>query len=376
MSIGRVFKRTWKLPDGTVKESPNWSIAYWFQGRERTESARTDSEAKANKLLALRLAEMGKGVYALGRNKFYYPDMVELMRLDYIRKGNRSWEDVFHKIKALLPSFEFTRAADINLEKINKHVDRRIAEGAAIATINGELRYLRRMLRLSCKLNKLSAMPVIELLPNENKRDGTVEVGDFNRFLTKFDDADVRDLVEFLFVAGWRVASVERLEKSDVDYGRETVKLRGAISKNKQSMLLSFQQFPTMRGILLRRRDKLRLDCNFIFHRNGRQIKDFREEWKKAATAAKLTGLSPHDLCRSCAVNLSRAGIEETTASKWMNRRTLAIYKQYRIVHTRDTERAGAALESYFEAEKNREKIVDLSERQPQNSRRDEAAKS
>jgi len=47
-----------------------------------------------------------------------------------------------------------------------------------------------------------------------------------------------------------------------------------------------------------------------------------------------------------------------------MNRKTLAIYKQYRIVHTRDTERAGAALESYFAAEKNREKIVDFSERQ------------
>jgi hypothetical protein len=59
-------------------------------------------------------------------------------------------------------------------------------------------------------------------------------------------------------------------------------------------------------------------------------------------------------------VNLSRAGVEETTASKYMNRKTLAIYKQYRIVHTRDTERASAALENYFAVEKNREKIIDL----------------
>jgi hypothetical protein len=50
---------------------------------------------------------------------------------------------------------------------------------------------------------------VIELLPNENKRDGTVEVGDFNRLLTKFDDIDVRDLVEFLYAAGWRVTRRE-----------------------------------------------------------------------------------------------------------------------------------------------------------------------
>ena len=62
--------------------------------------------------------------------------------------------------------------------------------------------------------------------------------------------------------------------------------------------------------------------------------------------------------------------MEETTASKYMNRKTLAIYKQYRIVQTRDTERAGAALENYFATEKNREKIVDLEARQLQNSHR------
>ena len=128
-----------------------------------------------------------------------------------------------------------------------------------------------------------------------------------------------------------------------------------------------------MRTILLRRKEKLRVDCKFIFHRNGRQIKDFRKEWAKATKRVKLTGLSVHDLCRSCAVNLSRAGVEETTASKYMNRKTLAIYKQYRIVHTHDNERAGAALEDYFAAEKNREKIVDLEARQLQNSHRDDA---
>jgi integrase len=78
-------------------------------------------------------------------------------------------------------------------------------------------------------------------LQGENKKDGHVEPGDFNRLLEKFDDLDARDLVEFLYVAGWRVSSVERLEKSDVDYVRETVKLRDAVSKNKEPMLLSLK---------------------------------------------------------------------------------------------------------------------------------------
>lgn len=90
MAIGRVFKRTWKDKNGATHESPNYSIAYWFRGRERVESAHTDSETKANKLLAQRLQEIGKGAFALGQSKFFYPDMVQLMKADYVRKGNRS----------------------------------------------------------------------------------------------------------------------------------------------------------------------------------------------------------------------------------------------------------------------------------------------
>jgi integrase len=211
---------------------------------------------------------------------------------------------------------------------------------------------------------------MIELLEGENKKDGHVEPGDFNRLLENFDDTDVRDLVEFLFVCGWRVSSARQLEKPDVDYERETVKLRVAVSKNKEPMLLSFAKFTRMREILWKRREILRPDSPYIFHRNGRMIKDFRAEWAKAIDRARLTGLSVHDLCRSCAVNLSRAGVPETVASKYMNRKTLAIYKQYRIVDTRDTELAGAALENYLESEKNRSKISILRDQHKQNASR------
>ena len=45
-----------------------------------------------------------------------------------------------------------------------------------------------------------------------------------------------------------------------------------------------------------------------------------------------------------------------------MEPQTLAIYKQYRIVDTRDTELAGEALENYLESEKNRSKVAVLSD--------------
>jgi len=53
-----------------------------------------------------------------------------------------------------------------------------------------------------------------------------------------------------------------------------------------------------------------------------------------------------------------------------MNRKTLAIYKQYRIVDTRDMELAGEALENYLESEKNRSKITVLFDIHKQNASR------
>jgi hypothetical protein len=106
----------------------------------------------------------------------------------------------------------------------------------------------------------------------------------------------------------------------------------------------------------------------YIFQSNDRRIKDFRSEWAKATTAAKLTGLSVHDLCRSCAVSLSRAIVSQTLASKYMNRKTLAIYNQYRIVDTGDTELAGEALENFLQSEKTRSKVTPLSEAHKQNA--------
>ena len=101
---------------------------------------------------------------------------------------------------------------------------------------------------------------------------------------------------------------------------------------------------------------------------NGRRIKDFRHEWKRATGEAKLAGLSDHGLCRSCAGNLSRAGVPETVASKYMNRKTLSIYKLYRIVDTVDTELAGEAYQRYLDREANAAKIAELEDEHRQNS--------
>ena len=89
-----------------------------------------------------------------------------------------------------------------------------------------------------------------------------------------------------------------------------------------------------------------------MFHRNGKQIKDYRDAW---ATACKNTGLvagragvTPHDLRRCAARNLSRAGVPEQIAMRIIGHKTASMYRRYRIVDERDLKEATQSLNAYL----------------------------
>jgi len=75
--------------------------------------------------------------------------------------------------------------------------------------------------------------------------------------------------------------------------------------------------------------------------------------------------------------NLSRAGVHETVASKFMNRKTLAIYKLYRVVDSEDLRLAGAALDGYLKDAEKAGKVEPLaqSHKQFRHSKRKTAPK-
>ena len=63
---------------------------------------------------------------------------------------------------------------------------------------------------------------------------------------------------------------------------------------------------------LVARRYALRVaECPYVFHRNGREIRDFRVTWVAACVAVGLPGLLFHDLRRSGARNYRPAGVTE-----------------------------------------------------------------
>jgi integrase len=163
----------------------------------------------------------------------------------------------------------------------------------------------------------------------------------------------VRDLVEFEYLSGWRQGSVKKLQWADVDMATHTARLRSDNSKNKTSWILPLTG--KLLEVIQRRVKERRLDCPYVFHRNGRQIKDYRDAWatacKDSGLMAGRAGVTPHDLRRCAARNLSRAGVPEQIAMRITGHKTASMYRRYRIVDERDLREATQSLNAYLETQ-------------------------
>jgi hypothetical protein len=189
---------------GSIFKKPGtrfWWIAYSFRGRSRQESSGSTDRKVALKLLQDRLRKVTKPnfVSPSTEQKWVLSDMLEQLRLDFERKQNKSFHTATSVFKNVQQAFEFHRVVDLTGETIAAYADKRVKEDkAARGSVNLELAYLRRGLRLMFEKKMISEVPVIKMLEVDNVRTGFIDVGEFNALLEHIPNRNVKDLVEFL----------------------------------------------------------------------------------------------------------------------------------------------------------------------------------
>ena len=84
----------------------------------------------------------------------------------------------------------------------------------------------------------------------------------------------------------------------------------------------------------------------YVFHVSGESIGKFQfyRRWKNAANAAGLPGKLFHDLRRTVARNLIRAGVNEKVAMEWTGHKTASVFRTYNILSKSDLEEAALKL--------------------------------
>jgi integrase len=351
MSLGR--RRT-----GTLYQRGNtWWIQYSHRGQVYRESSHSPDKATANKLLNQRLREYGRNrVIGPAAEKVTLEEMKAVLLDNYRLEGNRSIATVEYFAANLLTFFRpRTRAIDITRSTVAAYVKARLDAGKSNATINRETACLRHMFNLMVEDGRLSRdhVPTTPRLKEAEPRKGFLEPAEFVKLRGALP-AGLRDAISFLYLSGWRKGAMRSLNWSrdaELEHDAEGNITGGSIhlapenSKNKEpwTLPLTGEVLEVIRNAWQNRKD----DCPYIFHDAGIPIGDFRKAWRKACQAVGLDALLVHDLRRSCARNLVRAGVPERIAMNFTGHKTRSMFDRYNIVGDSDLRSAMNRVSEY-----------------------------
>ncbi len=251
------------------------------------------------------------------------------------------------------------RAIDITTEKIKKYIADRQREEAANGSINRELSALKRMFKLALQSGRLKFAPYIQLLEENNARQGFVDHGVFLVLRDRLPEY-LKDPITFLYLSGWRLGEMRALEWRDVDLAGKVVRLRPAISKNKDGRVLPLSG--DLLEIVERANDKRRLDCPNVFHLEGQPVGDFKRSWATACKSARVGKVLVHDLRRTAVRNMIRAGIPDRVAMALSGHKTRSVFDRYNIVSEADLAAAAERLQAHLGKQPSQAKVMAIAD--------------
>jgi integrase len=329
------------------KGSSVWWIQYYQNRIRQRESTETSDKREALEFLKRRLAELNIGnIAGADARRIRVAELAQDFLRDYRINGKSSEADAEARWRLhLQPFFGLYRAMRVTSDLLNRYVDMRQKAGAANGTINRELAALKRMFHLghACTPPKVFFIPHFPKLAENNIRQGFLEDAQYQRLLDSCPEIWFQALVEAGCTYGWRIGELLKLKVNQIDLENGVIRLHPGTTKNKEGREVTMTQ--TIHNLFQLCIEGKALEDFLFTWPNGKRIRDFRDAWDKARTAAGVPSLLFHDLRRTAARNFRRAGIAEGVIMKIGGWKTRSIFERYAIVSHADIEDALQKLE-------------------------------
>jgi integrase len=319
---------------GERKTASTWWIQYSVRGARFRESSGSQSRSDAENLLKQRLQAAARGE-PFGRNagRTTFEDLARILIEDYQTHARRSLERVEDALGHLAGFFGGILATEITNDRIASYIDWRREQRAAAATINRELAALRRAFRLAQKAGKVAFRPEISMLIENERPAGFFEAGQFRAVLENLPEY-LKPVIQTHYITGWRIGpEILTRRKHHVDL--ELDKLRLDPEETVGGEGRSFPLTPELREILakqLERTKELERETDrlvpWLFHPDGKPIKDFRKAWALACKRGGVTGKTPSDFRQTAVRNLERASMARQAAMAMVGHRSDSIYRR------------------------------------------------
>ena len=366
---GRVFER---------KGSSFLWIAYYAHGKEEREVARhvrtgekieamEKNRHEAERWLKRRLGELaaeqhgGRPFVGPQQERITVGELLEGLERDYKLRDKWSVKNASN-VKPIRERFGTWRAADVTSEVIGKHIEELRAEGYSNATVNRRTQLLGQAFKVAIRNKQLSQAPFIPRLSEVgNERQGFFETADFDAVVAHLPEY-LQDFGRFGFLTGWRKGSIESLRWADV--GEDVIYLLAKNSKGRKAETMPLEG--ELGAIIERRRSAQMLKdgngtnrlAEFVFHRDGQPIGDFRKAWATARKKANVDHKLFHDLRRTASRNMIVAGVPQAVAMKITGHKTDSMFRRYAIVNEEQKREALAKTQQHLAASAGRKVVA------------------
>jgi integrase len=310
----------------------------------------------AVRLLKKREGEVVTGNFAgLSSERITFGELLAGVEEDYQENARRSLSQLRSRVKQLKPVFGNIRAAEFTSDHLRRYRATRLKNGATRATVNREVEVLARAwnLGLRCDPPKVGRAFYFPMYEENNVRTGFLEDDGYHRLHSALP-ASLKPLLLVAYHVPCRLGELTNLFMTQLDFDANAIVLNPGETKNKDGRHMPMFG-PMCECLLMQKsiRDAKFPKCPYAFFgASGERIVDFRKAWATACETAGVEGLIFHDLRRSAARNMRRAGVPENTIMKIAGWKTPAMFRRYDIQDGRDIQRAAELMEQQLAAKK------------------------
>jgi integrase len=321
--MGTLFKK---------KGSKQWHMGVSVGRRQICRSAHTTNKSLAKKLLARWETEIFERRFRLPQSTPpYFEDWADEFLTKVAHPNTRKrYTSSVGKLKG---KFTGTRLSDISADRIEEYKEERIAEGVEPATINHDLRVLRRMMRLAERKQLIARSPFVEVdfLKQSSPHPPHIVTFEEEEKILRTAMPYMRVLVVLILETGMRShREALALRWDSIDFANDLIR----VSESKtRAGIRNIPLSARCKTELLHWHEMIGPDFSPFLFPNlripSRPIKDVRHAWAKALKDAGIEYFWIYNLRHTFASRLSAAGVSDLFVAQMIGHSTPSILQKY-----------------------------------------------